>query len=198
MLKVYGVCVATVLLLSASAFATSPLGGIGQSQNFNIIGENMVSMIDGPGSTAAGNMSTISQGQSVIECCKLTGMQNESSMLSQSANACGKCGILGVLQGAMVGGAQEQLANSCSLKGQGQIFNMGLMQSATKTGGEGGASGAQGSVTDQEQSILGGGVMSECQFVGATQYADVSGACGSDSLAANTLGITASQTQMSN
>ena len=85
MLKVYGVCVATVLLLSASAFATSPLSGIGQMQSFNIVGENMVNLIGGPGSSSAGNMSTVTQGQSVIECCKLTGMQNENSMLLQSS-----------------------------------------------------------------------------------------------------------------
>lgn len=195
MRKFYKVCIATLLLLAAGPLALG--GSIGQVENFTLIGENAAAISSGPASAISGNMAEICQGQSLNQCCGLGAIQSEDSILSQSADAIGKCGILSVLQDAIIGGTQEQLATACSTQAQGQLLTVNLGQLVSKTNGEGTAGGAQGSVTDQNQSIYGSGLLTECQFIGATQYADVSGACGSDAIAANTLGVTGSQTQMS-
>ncbi|MBN2183513.1 MAG: hypothetical protein JW715_16505 [Sedimentisphaerales bacterium] len=194
MLKIYTVCLATLLLLSVSPFVSAAT--IGQVEQFNLIGENAAVLTGGPGSAIGGNMATICQGQSVVECCILSGIQSENSMLSQSADAAGKCGILSVLQEAAIGGAQEQLASTCGPKAQGQMLNVGLGQVASMVNADGGAGGGQGAVTDQQQTVFGDGIMNESQFVGATQYADVSGKCGADAVATNLIGVTAQQTQM--
>lgn len=196
MLRTYVVCLATVLVLSAGAHA-----GIGQIEDFDIIGDVLVLVVGGPGSATGGNMATVGHGQSATLPSGLAAMQNENAMLSQSAGVVGSGGplSLSVVQSGMAGGWQEQLAFSLAgPKAQGQSLGVGLLQTAQKVNGPGNAGGAQGFVANQNQAIVGGGAMSESQFIGAAQYANVSGASSSNGIVVNALGITATQLQTTN
>lgn len=194
MLRAYVVCLATVLVLSAGAHA-----GIFQIDQFDIIGGNFV-LIGGPGSATSGNMGTYSHGQSVILPCGPSAMQNQNAMLSQGAGVVGSGGLHTVAQGAMACGVQGQLALGLTgPKVQGQTLGVGLLQGALNVGGPGSAGGAQGFVANQNQVLaVGGGTMSESQFIGAAQYANVSGGCSSGGLVVNALSINATQLQMAN
>lgn len=194
MFRTYVVCLATVLVLSAGAHA-----GIGQIENFDIIGDNFVLIVGGPGSSTGGNMATVGHGQSTTLPGGLTAIQNENVMLSQSAGVTGSGGLLSVVQGGIASGMQEQLALSLGgPKLQGQALGVGLLQTAIKENGPGNAGGAQGFVSNQNQALVGGGAMNESQFIGAAQYANISGASSSDGLVVNFLGITATQLQTAN
>ena len=194
MFRTYVVCLATVLVLSAGAHA-----GIGQIEDFDIIGDNFVLLVGGPGSSTGGNMATVGHGQSTTLPGGLTAIQNENAMLSQSASVVGSGGLLSVVQGGIAGGLQDQLALSLGgPKLQGQVLGVGLLQTVIKENGPGNAGGAQGFVSDQNQALVGGGAMTESQFIGAAQYANISGASSSDGLVVNFLGITAVQLQTAN
>lgn len=192
MLRAYVVCLATVLVLSAGAHA-----GIGQMEQFDIVEGNLVLLVGGPGSATGGNMATVGHGQFATLPGGTTAMQNENAMLSQSAGVVGSGGLFGVFQGGIAGGAQEQLAlGFAGPKAQGQELGVGLLQIALKGNGRGNAGGAQGFVSNQNQTLVGrGGVMNESQFIGAAQYANVSGGGSSGGLVVNALCVTATQLQ---
>lgn len=193
MLRAYVVCLATVLVLSAGAHA-----GISQIDQFNIIGKNLALVVGGPGSATVGNMATVIQGQSTILPGGTAAIQNQNAMLSQGAGVVGSGGLVGIFQGAKACGAQGQLAlGFAGPKVQGQALGVNLLQAALKGNGPGSAGGAQGFVSNQNQVLVGGGrVMNESQFIGAAQYANVSGA--GSSLVVNALCISATQLQMAN
>lgn len=200
MLKIFSICVATVLVLSSGAFAIPSKSGLGQTECFNMIGENQVSIDGWCGSATSGNMSTVDQEQKIGKLCNIGARQSESSMLTQSADASGKCGDLDVYQLGTVDASQEQLASKICWKAlttQEQSLDVEIGQTVEKDGGYGTASGAQGSISEQSQSIKDRGIiMNASQCIGAIQYANVSGL--SDAFAGNYTSVTAEQTQKAN
>ncbi len=196
MSKIYAMSLTLVLLFSVGTFATG-IGILDQVQQQQLCGDNTVIQCGGIGTATSGNMAQICQGQSATEICGLVGIQNANSMLTQSADACGKCALLSVVQGAIIGGAQEQLAVPCGPVTQGEMLSVNLAQLTKKDNGCGVASGGQGVVSDQNQSVCGTGLTTESQFIGATQCGNVSGECDS-SLAQSIINITGTQTQMIN
>jgi hypothetical protein len=204
MFKVLTACIMVTLMFSTSVFALGGMqtGTIGQTQGFDIYGENMASQIGGHATSVAGNMTSIDQKNTLLTMCGPTLTQKEGSMLTQCANTSGTCGSLRVDQIGGSSGSQCQLLGNLgcfSFKTQGQTLEVGLQESATKDGGTGSAEGAQGSLATQCQTILSGRtIMTSTQTIGAAQTANVTGNKWSDGAAGNLITVTATQTQMSN
>jgi len=204
MSKVYAACLAATLLLSVGTFATGHLGvrNIGQAENFDIYGKNMVSVVGGYGSTTSINIGKVDQSQSSKGPFNLWATQSETSKLSQNADASGKCGTFNVVQTGSAEGAQNQLSSNTwrnNSTSQGQSLDVNLGQCLEKNGGFGSAGGVQSSISDQNQSIVGAGiVMKESQFIGAVQNAEISGSAWSNSEVFNYISVITNQQQNSN
>lgn len=202
--KIYATCLAATLLLSAGTFATGYLGvkSIGQAENFDIYGKNVVSLIGGYGSITSGNIGKVDQSQSSKGLFNLWATQSENSKLNQNADASGKCGTFNVVQIGNAEGAQNQLASNTwrnKSTSQGQSLEVNLGQTLEKSGGFGGVSGVQSSISDQNQSVVGAGsIMKESQFIGAMQYADISGSAWTNADALNYISVITDQKQNSN
>ena len=204
MYKVCSVCIVITLLLSVSAFGTGniQMGGLGQTQGFQIYGSNPVSVIGGSGSATGGNLASVEHDQSLMKSFSAALTESEKSMLIQSADAAGKCGKLCVQQQGTAIGSQSQLLSNLGWKnmaGQGQSLDVGIQETIKKMSGTGSAEGAQSSLSEQSQSIIGGGsIMNASQSVGAIQTASVTGSKWTDALASNTINVIAEQMQTSN
>ncbi len=184
--------VAVILLLSSGAFA-----GIGQVQGFEIGSLNLVGRYGGPGSAEGGNIAIVNHSQEVYKPLRSSVWQEEKGVLVQFGSARGAGGVSGVAQHATVQGLQGQLTGRFGSTVQGQHLNVGLGQVAIKSGGVGGAVGAQGFVGSQTQVIATPRMTTtETQFVGVAQYSKVSGGRGSNAIVVNTVDVNMGQGQI--
>jgi hypothetical protein len=204
MKKIYAACLAVTLLLSVGSFAAGYLGvkSIGQAENFDIYGKNMVSVIGGYGSTTSVNIGKVDQSQSSKGLFNIWASQSETSKLNQNADASGKCGNFNVVQTGSAEGAQNQASSNTwrnNSTSQGQSLEVNLGQSLEKNGGFGNAGGVQSSISEQSQSIGGAGsIMNESQFIGAMQKAEISGSPWSDTEVFGYISVITNQQQNSN
>jgi hypothetical protein len=126
-------------------------------------------------------------------------MQKETGILTQGARAAGLGGATKILQNASVYGRQGQIVASGrpGLQAQGQSLTVGLDNVIRKTGGVGGAAGAQGFVGAQNQvMITPNGTSANSQFVGVAQFASVSAHPGSNVVVNNSLDVQMGQSQI--
>lgn len=201
MRKVYAICITSVLFLSAGAYATGymGMGGIGQTEDFSLHGENYVSQVGLHGSAVGGNIGSVDQDQRLMKICNVKLTQSENTLLCQNANASGTCGSFSVFEQADAEGDQNQLISQKKrhdTTAQDESLDVELFQIAEKSGGAGDAGGIQCIISGQDQSIKGGGIkMDESQCIGVAQYADVSGGFWSDAQASNYVTISADQSQ---
>ena len=193
MLRSFSLSVAVILLLSSGVFAT-----IGQAEGFSISALNMVQRVGGAGWAESGNMVMVGHSQRVC-AAGTAAMQKETGILTQGARTAGLGGVTKILQNASVYGRQGQIVASGrpGLQAQGQSLTVGLNNVIRKTGGVGGAAGAQGFVGAQNQVMItpnGTGVNS--QVVGAAQFAKVSAHPCSNVVVNNFLHVQMGQSQI--
>ena len=193
MLRSFSLSVGVILLLSSGVFAA-----IGQAEGFSISALNMVQRVGGAGWAESGNMVMVGHSQKV-HAAGTAAIQKETGILTQGARAVGICGATKIQQNASVDGLQSQLVvpGKHGFQAQGQSLTVGLDNVVRKTGGIGGAVGAQGFVGAQNQvMITPNGTSANSQFVGAAQFASVSGGPGSNVVVKNTLDVQMGQSQI--
>lgn len=172
--------VIVVLLLSSGAFAVVGRPGgfsvIGQAEGFSIGALNVVGRFGGVGSAEGGNMVMVGHAQEAHDVASGTAaLQEETAILTQSASAVGVGGASGVVEEAIINGAQGQNI-APGMRAEGQSIEVGLNTVTSKAGGIGGAVGAQGFVGAQNQlEITPNGISAGSQFVGVAQFSAVSG-----------------------
>ena len=193
MLRGFSLSVAVVLLLCPGAF-----GVIGQAEGFSIGALNVVQRVGGAGWAEGGNLVMVGHSQK-LHAAGISAVQKEAGILIQGAKAVGVCGTTKILQDASVDGLQSQLVvpGNRGFQAQGQSLTVGLDNLVRKTGGIGGAVGAQGFVGGQKQVLVTPGVTGvNYQAVGAVQFASVSGGPGSSVVVNNTLDVKMGQSQI--
>jgi len=193
MLRGFSLSVAVILLLSSGAFAA-----IGQAEGFSIGALNMVQRVGGAGWAEGGNLVMVGHSQKV-HAAGTAAIQKETGILFQGAKAFGICGATKIKQNASADSLQSQLVlpGRHGFQAQGQSLTVGLDNVVRKTGGIGGASGAQGYVGHQEQILrTPGGTSANSQFVGTAQFASVSGGPGSNVVVNNSLDVQMGQSQI--
>ena len=193
MLRGFSLSVAVILLLSSGAFAA-----IGQAEGFSIGALNMVQRVGGAGWAEGGNFVMVGHSQKAY-AAGTAAIQKETGILTQGARAVGICGATKILQNASADGLQSQLVvpGKHGFQAQGQSLTVGLDNVVRKTGGVGGAAGAQGFVGGQNQILVTpGGTSVNSQFVGAAQFASVSGGSGSNVVVNNSLDVQMGQSQI--
>ena len=202
MVKICIVCLATTLLLSTGVFATghTQMGGIGQTQGFELYGTNPVTIV-GYGWASGSNKGSVVQDQTMKKLYGTVLTQSEKGMLSQHAKVCANCGTVSVNQEGGATGSQNQLLTNLGKKNmtaQGQTLEAGLAQTVLQKCGSGSAQAAQHTLDEQSQSIVGAGItMNESQSIGAVQTANVSGSGWANTMVENTISVVANQSQMS-
>jgi len=193
MLRSFSISVGIILLLSSGVFAA-----IGQAEGFSISALNMVQRVGGAGWAESGNMVMVGHGQRVC-AAGTAAMQKETGILTQGARTAGLGGATKILQNASVDGLQSQLVvhGKRGFQAQGQSLTVGLDNVIRKTGGVGGAAGAQGFVGAQNQvMITPNGTGANSQVVGAAQFAKVSAHPCSNVVVNNTLDVQMGQSQI--
>lgn len=193
MLRGFSLSVAVVLLLSSGAFAT-----IGQAEGFSIGTLNVVQRVGGAGWAEGGNFVMVGHSQKV-HAAGTAARQKETGILIQGARAVGRCGATKIKQNASVDGLQSQLVvpGKRGFQAQGQCLTVGLDNVVRKTGGVGGAVGAQGFVGGQKQILVTpGGTGVNSQVVGAAQFASVSAHPCSNVVVNNSLDVQMGQSQI--
>ncbi len=193
MLRGFSLSVAVILLLSSGALAA-----IGQAEGFSIGALNIVQRVGGAGWAEGGNLAIVGHSQKAY-AAGTAAIQKETGILIQGARAVGICGAIKILQNASVDGLQSQLVmpGKRGFQAQGQSLTVGLDNVVRKTGGVGGAAGAQGFVGGQNQILVTpGGTSVNSQFVGAAQFASVSAHPGSNVVVNNSLDVQMGQSQI--
>ncbi len=193
MLRGFSLSVAVILLLSSGVFAA-----IGQAEGFSIGAMNMVQKVGGAGWAEGGNLVMVGHSQKV-HAAGTVAAQKETGILAQGARAVGICGTTKILQNASVDGLQNQLVvpGKHGFQAQGQSLTVGLDNEVRKTGGIGGAVGAQGFVGAQNQVMnTPNGTAANSQFVGTAQFASVSSGPGSNVVVSNSLDVQMGQSQI--
>src|SRR4030042_447008 len=193
MIRGFSLSVAVILLLASGAFAV-----IGQAEGFSIGALNIVQRVGGAGWAEGGNLVMVGQSQKV-HTAGISAIQKEAGILTQGARAHGICGATKVIQEASVDALQSQLVvpGKHGFQAQGQSLTVGLDNVVRKTGGIGGAAGAQGFVGGQNQILVTpGGTRANYQVVGAAQCAAVSGGPGSNVVVNNSLDVQMGQSQI--
>jgi hypothetical protein len=193
MLRGFSLSVAVILLLSSGAFAA-----IGQAEGFSIGALNMVQSVGGAGWAEGGNLVMVGHSQKV-HAAGTVAIQKETGISIQGARAVGICGATKIQQNASVDGLQSQLVvpGKHGFQAQGQSLTVDLDNVVRKTGGVGGAAGAQDFVGGQNQILVTpGGTSANSQFVGAAQFASVSAQPGSNVVVNNSLDVQMGQSQI--
>ena len=193
MLRGFSLSVAVILLLSSGAFAA-----IGQAEGFFIGALNMVQKVGGTGWAEGGNLVMVGHSQKV-HAAGTAATQKETGILTQGARAVGLCGATKIIQHASVDCLQSQLVmpGKHGFQAQEQSLTVGLDNVVRKTGCIGGAVGAQDFVGAQDQILATpGGTSENSQFVGAAQFASVSGGPGSNVVVSNSLDVQMGQSQI--
>jgi len=127
-----------------------------------------------------------------VHAAGISAIQKETGILTQGAKAFGICGATKIKQNASVDGLQSQLVmpGRHGFQAQGQSLTVGLDNVVRKSGGIGGAAGAQGFVGRQDQILVTpGGTSANSQVVGAAQFASVSAHPGSNVVVNNSLDV---------
>jgi hypothetical protein len=193
MLRSFSLSVAVILLLSSGVFAC-----IGQAEGFSISAVNMVQRVGGAGWAESGNIVKVGHGQKAY-AAGTAAIQKETGILIQGAKAAGLGGATKIKQNASIYGRQGQIIASGKpgIRAQGQSLTVGLDNVIRQAGGIGGAVGAQGLIGAQNQvMITPNGIGVNSQFVGATQYAEVSSGPGSNVVINNSMNVNMGQNQI--
>ena len=193
MLRGFSLSVAVILLLSSGAFAA-----IGQAEGFSIGALNKVQRVGGAGWAQGGNLVMVGHSQK-IHTAGIKAVQKESGILFQGAKDVGICGATKIKQNASVDGMQSQLVipGRHGFQAQGQSLTVGLDNVVRKSGGIGGAEGAQCFVGEQSQNLVTpGGTIANSQVVRVAQFASVSGCPGSNVVVNNSLDVQMGQSQI--
>lgn len=191
MRKTFLLSAAVVVLLSSGAFAA-----INQMQGFSVDATNRVMRVGGHGSAEGGNIIMVGPQRQFDASCGSAAMQEEAAILTQSASAVGAGGSASVKQNASIDGSQGQHVGGGWFGGQagGQSLDVSLGTKAVKSGGIGGAVGAQGLVGTQSQMAFGPrGVSASSQFVGVGQFVAVAGGPCSNVVVNNSADVTMTQ-----
>ena len=193
MYKDFTLSVVVVLLMSSGALAA-----VGQAEGFSIGALNMVQRVGRAGWAEGGNLVVVGHSQKTY-FVGAAAMQKETGILIQNASVCGACGITKVQQNASADGRQSQrvMSGRGGFQTQGQSLNVGLDDVMRQTGTIGGADGAQSFVGGQNQILVTpGGTSANSQFVGAAQFAEVSGGRNTNVVINNSLDIKMDQNQI--
>ena len=193
MFRGFSLSVTVILLLSSGALAA-----IGQAEGFSVGAMNMVQRVGGAGWAEGGNLVVVGHSQKVHAAGTMA-TQKQTGILAQGAKAVGLCGATKIQQNASVKGLQSQLVvlGKHGFQAQGQSLTVGLDNVVRKTGGIGGAVGAQGFVGAQNQVMnTPNGTAANSQFVGTAQFASVSGGPGSNVVISNSLDVQMGQSQI--
>lgn len=193
MLRDFSLSVVVILLMSSGALAA-----IGQAEGFSIGALNVVQRVGGAGWAEGGNLVMVGHSQKAY-IVGAAAMQKETGILTQSASVYGTCGITKVMQNASADGRQSQLVISGKpgFQAQGQSLTVGLDNVVRQSGSIGGAQGAQSFVGGQNQILVTpGGTTANSQFVGAAQFAAVSGGPNTSVVVNNSLDVKMGQSQI--
>jgi hypothetical protein len=193
MIRGFSLSVAVILLLSSGALAA-----IGQAEGFSIGAQNMVQRVGGAGWAEGGNLVVVGHSQKAY-IVGATAMQKEAGILTQNASVYGACGSTKVQQNASADGLQSQLVmlGKPGFQAQGQSLAVGLDNQVRQSGSIGGAEGAQSFVGGQNQVLVTpGGTSANSQFVGAAQFAAVSGGRNTNVVVNNSLDVKMCQNQI--
>ena len=193
MLRSFSLSVMVILLLSSGVFAA-----IGQAEGFSINAMNRVQRVGGAGWAEGGNLVMVDHGQTTYTK-GAAAVQRETGILIQGARVVGLGGATKVLQNASVDAGQQQFVagRRYGLQEQGQSLTVGLDNVIRKSGGIGGAVGAQGFIGGQEQVIITpNGRAENYQTVGAAQFASVSSGPCSNVSVVNTIDVEMGQDQI--
>jgi len=185
---------AVVILLSSGAFAA-----IGQMQGFSVDAANKVMRVGWTGSAEGGNMIMVGPQRQFDASCGSAAIQEEAAILTQSASAVGSGGAASVKQNASIDGSQGQFISGgfSGLRAGGQSLDVDLGTKVSKSGGIGGAVGAQGVVGSQSQmAFTPRGVSASSQFVGVGQFVAVSGGPCSNVVVNNSADVSMSQSHV--
>jgi hypothetical protein len=193
MYKGFTLSVLVVLLMSSGALAA-----VGQAEVFSIGALNMVQRVGRAGWAEGGNLVMVGHSQKAY-FVGAAAMQKETGILIQNASVYGACGKTKVQQNASVDGRQSQLVMTGrgGFQIQGQSLNVSLNDVVRQNGTIGGADGAQSFVGGQNQILITpGGTSANSQFVGAAQFAEVSGGQNTNVVVNNSLDIKTDQNQI--
>jgi len=169
MIKGCVLSIVVIMLLAPVAFA-----GILQEQGFGLVAPNFVFRSGPQGTATGGNTATVGNTQTATDALGTLANQQETGILTQSAATAGVGGWSDVTQAALAEGAQVQ--GSASPHTQLQEMSTTLAQDARKDHGAGTATGGQGFVGEQEQTIAQGAALTtETQIIGAAQHGTVAG-----------------------
>ena len=193
MYKDFTLSVVVVLLMSSGALAA-----VGQAEGFSIGALNMVQRVGRAGWAEGGNLVVVGHSQKTY-FVGAAAMQKETGILIQNASVYGACGKTKVRQNASADGRQSQrvMSGRGGFQTQGQRLNVSLDGVMLQTGTIGGADGAQSFVGGQNQILVTpGGTSANSQFVGAAQFAEVSGGRNTNVVINNSLDIKMDQNQI--
>jgi hypothetical protein len=194
MRRTFLVSAAVVVLLSCGAFAA-----ISQMQGFSVDATNKVMRVGGHGSAEGGNMVMVGPQRQFDSSCGSAAMQEEAAILTQSASAVGAGGAASVKQNASMDGSQGQFVSGglFGSRAGGQSLDVNLGTKASKSGGIGGAVGAQGVVGSQSQmAFTPRGVTASSQFVGVGQFVAIAGGPCSNVVVNNSADVSMNQSHI--
>ncbi len=191
MRREFSISVIVALLLCSGAFA------VGQAEGFSIDAFNNIGRFGFIGSAEGSNIAMVGHAQEAHDIFSGTSaLQNETAILTQSANVAGRGGANVIDQDAYARGSQGQIAGFGS-RAQGQTLNVNLDSFNGSFGSIGGGIGAQAFVGAQNQLEIGPtGMSSSSQFVGAAQFNAVSGGPWSNTAVKNGLDVNLIQGSM--
>lgn len=201
MLKSILFSLVAMVLLSSPALAVlpdCPLDFKLQHQEFTIGSGNLVTLTGAGGSATNMNLATIYQTQQDQKICSWANQQEVVTFIQDGCIGASCGGSWGIMQGAMVGGAQLQLiGDGCSPKLESQGLGVGLMQTVMKNDGTGAATAIHSlGVVQQQAAGNSAGTMSEVNAVAAGQFSSVSGGPSTTGTVVAGLDVMTSQTQM--
>jgi len=187
MFRRFSFIVAFVLLLSSTSFAFI------QGEGFGIRERNAVQVV-GFGSAQGINVAGVGQCQSAAPVGGLA-VQRQGALIGQSAAASSFGGTAGVCEAASVAGNQGQIITR-RLDGQSQDAGLCLKQDVYKFGCPGSATGAQGGVAGQQQTLITPkDAGAQNQAIGAQQFGRVEGGPGTIAAVDQSVRIHTSQQQ---
>jgi len=169
-----------------------------QMQDFTIGSGNLVTLTGAGGSATNMNMATIYQTQQDQKICSWANQQEVVTFIQDGCIGASCGGSWGIMQGALVGGAQLQLiGDGCSPKLESQGLGVGLVQEVAKVDGTGAATAIHSlGVVQQQAAGNSAGMMSEVNAVAAGQFSSVSGGPSTTGTVVAGLDVMTSQTQM--
>jgi hypothetical protein len=175
---------------------TTP-GTILQYEDFAIGSGNLMVLTGADGTVWNTNDASIIQNQHADQPCSWAN-QSTVGLFLQDGSICAECGgNWGILQDAMIGGAQMQLVGEgCGPKLQTQNLGVGLAQGVEKMDGNGVAVANQGfGVVQNQNAANSAGTLNQANAVLVGQVSGIAGTPGTSGAVTSGITVTTNQVQ---